>query len=101
MEEALRYAAPLAESMSAIHDAGRARGGVTPESIVLTPAAHVAHAERSARSDRSGARRTTGKYRPSQPARGVPGAEWSGERRIGLRSCGARSRHRKNAPRSP
>jgi hypothetical protein len=38
VQDALSYAALLAEALRAIHDDGGAHGAVTPEAIVLTPA---------------------------------------------------------------
>lgn len=37
VQDALRYAAQLAESLRAIHDGGRAHGSITPDALVLTP----------------------------------------------------------------
>jgi hypothetical protein len=36
VQDGLRYAALLAETLRALHESGRAHGGVTPEAIVLT-----------------------------------------------------------------
>src|SRR5271170_7603751 len=38
VQDALSYAALLAEALRAIHDDGRAHGAVTPDAIALTPA---------------------------------------------------------------